>query len=666
MTLPPLQELRNGRDLKEKCLLVPTFRNTPILLENFSGRHVELADIDVYILDDNSDPREASHIKKLCEANSWSYLETDRGRHTGFQRNRKNFVSYNRSIWEALVALGELYTVVVKMDPTCYIIRSGWHDEFSNAQGDDPIIFGTPEYRPTHDVKCFWDGARDAGFSFELSSHVMHMQGGLYALNWHACLRLGKMGFVSGDHTNLRDDCYIAYSCQLIGVKFIQSRLTGSWIGSRRPPLDSLTALRAIHPLRRSEWERFDDLRVRCDPDLTRPIVTTFLSSKPKIPRVAHFVWLGGPLPPMATKNIEAFRHHNPGWEVRVCLGLPEGLPSDLRNALLSAPKLAMRSDIIRLWLVYEFGGIYLDTDVHTVRSFEDLRYYSHFVPWERDGRVNNGVIGGEPKATALAELLQRVRILSGTKPQYILSYGPDLFTSFINESGCLNALPTHYFCSFAGHEDAHQWWGKPYDERCHILKCIGDQASDKVSPYAVHLWGIPKKEMLFGLPQSSVVDCLETGDFLLRRSPSGTCRGVYVVYRDVSLAVYLLGFHANLELFLIRERTAPGQLDDDPTSFGGDRLHWIDARGVKDLPDEYVDWIFFDGSIPESSYIEILREWFPKIKAGGFAAGDGNFQVVRRDIERLKMVDVKVEKDSTGLWFSSRDHRIQPLSSVR
>ena len=132
------------------------------------------------------------------------------------------------------------------------------------------------------------------------------------------------------------------------------------------------------------------------------------------IPRAIHRVWLHPPGPPMP----EEFRVYgrrwaalHPAWPVRDWDTV--GTLGPLRNqALFDAPPPAhlhrCRADVVRLELLWRFGGVYLDTDVEPVRPLGPLlraveeRGASAFIVWSANrwkGRrlVSNAVMGAEP-----------------------------------------------------------------------------------------------------------------------------------------------------------------------------------------------------------------------------------------------------------------------------
>ena len=72
------------------------------------------------------------------------------------------------------------------------------------------------------------------------------------------------------------------------------------------------------------------------------------------IPKRAFFLWVGkGPLPWLRQLGIDTFEKYNPDWTV------------DLIRVPIEAGLLAAQStDIFRYHYLYEYGGLYLDTDI--------------------------------------------------------------------------------------------------------------------------------------------------------------------------------------------------------------------------------------------------------------------------------------------------------------
>ena len=68
--------------------------------------------------------------------------------------------------------------------------------------------------------------------------------------------------------------------------------------------------------------------------------------------------------------------------------------------------KLGFIGDYYRLKAVYEYGGIYLDTDVKVCKSFDSLLQYPAFLNFIFDCSVGSAIIGAKPGNPFIKELL--------------------------------------------------------------------------------------------------------------------------------------------------------------------------------------------------------------------------------------------------------------------
>lgn len=118
------------------------------------------------------------------------------------------------------------------------------------------------------------------------------------------------------------------------------------------------------------------------------------------IPKIIHYCWFGGnPLPPLAIECIASWKKFFPDYEIK------EWNESNFDVNIIpytkeaySAKKYAFVSDYARFWILYNYGGIYFDTDVEVIRSLDDIIAKGNFLGFERnpDGRrkglVNPGL----------------------------------------------------------------------------------------------------------------------------------------------------------------------------------------------------------------------------------------------------------------------------------
>lgn len=113
------------------------------------------------------------------------------------------------------------------------------------------------------------------------------------------------------------------------------------------------------------------------------------------IPHIIHYCWFGGkPLPKLAKKCIASWHRFFPDWEIREWSETNFDVQSHPYAALAYRNKQwAYLSDIVRLIVVEQYGGIYFDTDVEVIRYPEELlANYSAWLGFEIPTYINTGL----------------------------------------------------------------------------------------------------------------------------------------------------------------------------------------------------------------------------------------------------------------------------------
>jgi mannosyltransferase OCH1-like enzyme len=117
------------------------------------------------------------------------------------------------------------------------------------------------------------------------------------------------------------------------------------------------------------------------------------------IPKIIHYCWFGkGTMPELVQTCIASWHTYMPDWEYRLwdeaslsqTLSPLKGgedcwldiVPPYVKEAY-EARKFAFVSDYVRLWALEREGGVYLDTDVEVLRSFDTLLNDTAFIGLE-------------------------------------------------------------------------------------------------------------------------------------------------------------------------------------------------------------------------------------------------------------------------------------------
>lgn len=113
------------------------------------------------------------------------------------------------------------------------------------------------------------------------------------------------------------------------------------------------------------------------------------------IPKIIHYCWFGrNPKPKLAEKCTKSWKKYCPDYEI---IEWNEdnydisAAPLYVRQAY-EAKRWAFVTDYIRLQVVYENGGIYMDTDVELRKSLDPLLIYQAYFGFEDEKNINTGL----------------------------------------------------------------------------------------------------------------------------------------------------------------------------------------------------------------------------------------------------------------------------------
>ena len=159
------------------------------------------------------------------------------------------------------------------------------------------------------------------------------------------------------------------------------------------------------------------------------------------IPQTVHRIWVGDPEPEWQKACGRTW--HKPGWEVTQYDSPPFGLQNqalyDRAEELAPGLEGQFRSDVLRLELLYWYGGVYVDCDFALVTTIDDLLDVPCFLAWEVQGRwANNAIMGAEPRNKFVGRLIDylpdSVKRNEGKKPNAMT--GPQYVTRMLRRWG--------------------------------------------------------------------------------------------------------------------------------------------------------------------------------------------------------------------------------------
>lgn len=109
-----------------------------------------------------------------------------------------------------------------------------------------------------------------------------------------------------------------------------------------------------------------------------------------------HYIWLGSnPKSRLIKKCIKSWKKHMPDWEI--IEWNESNLNIDINKYCRQAydeKKYAFASDVLRFDVLYREGGLYFDTDVKMLKSFEPIVCENEFFSgFEMNNRINPGLV---------------------------------------------------------------------------------------------------------------------------------------------------------------------------------------------------------------------------------------------------------------------------------
>lgn len=181
------------------------------------------------------------------------------------------------------------------------------------------------------------------------------------------------------------------------------------------------------------------------------------------IPKVIHYIWFGGKEKGEKVERcIASWRKFCPDYRI---IEWNESNYDVTKHPFIrqayAAKKWAFVSDYARVDVLYQQGGIYLDTDVELLKSLDDFLKYDFFLGFESEDYVNLGLGGGAVKGhPVLREILKCYDELKFSRDSFGLSLvtSPRIQTEVLQRHGLIcndqnqvvdgcHIFNTEYFC---------------------------------------------------------------------------------------------------------------------------------------------------------------------------------------------------------------------------
>ncbi len=126
------------------------------------------------------------------------------------------------------------------------------------------------------------------------------------------------------------------------------------------------------------------------------------------IPKVIHYCWFGrGQMPELAQKCIASWKKHLPEYEIKEWN--EDNFDLDLYPYVREAydnRKFAFVTDVVRLYALYNEGGVYMDTDVEVLKPLDSILGFKAVSGFESPTMIPTGLMASEAGLPIIKELL--------------------------------------------------------------------------------------------------------------------------------------------------------------------------------------------------------------------------------------------------------------------
>ena len=154
------------------------------------------------------------------------------------------------------------------------------------------------------------------------------------------------------------------------------------------------------------------------------------------IPKILHFIWLGNLKKP---ETIQTWFEKHKDWEIIIWTDeMVKNLSLINKNIYDVANKrFNQKSDILRLEILYKYGGVYIDADIINLRNIEPLleENCNLFLFQEKKNLISNSIIGSIPNNPLIMDIILNI------KKNYIYdkavwkTTGPKVITDYLLEN---------------------------------------------------------------------------------------------------------------------------------------------------------------------------------------------------------------------------------------
>ena len=160
-------------------------------------------------------------------------------------------------------------------------------------------------------------------------------------------------------------------------------------------------------------------------------------------------------MPKLYERYIRTWRDYNPDWDHM--LWTDKNLPTLQNQRLFNDAKgIVQKADLLRMEVVYQYGGIYVDTDFECYKNMNNILIdVDFFATGEKLGVIGNAIFGAIKHSPILLRLIKNARQSIKENKQYgpNIKTGPVYFTRNISLDEVTYYPPEMFYPILAGYE---------------------------------------------------------------------------------------------------------------------------------------------------------------------------------------------------------------------
>lgn len=181
------------------------------------------------------------------------------------------------------------------------------------------------------------------------------------------------------------------------------------------------------------------------------------------IPKIIHYCWFGGKEKPEEAKRcIKSWKNILPDYQIKEWN--ESNFDISQNRYVLEAyevRKYAFVTDYVRLYALATEGGIYMDTDVEVLKSYDQFLHHIAFSGFENNNYVPTGMMASEKNGLWVTDLLEDYKSRHFIKEDGTFDMTTNTFTiteymkkkglvcnnTYQDLPGLVTLYPSEYFC---------------------------------------------------------------------------------------------------------------------------------------------------------------------------------------------------------------------------